>query len=108
EGLLEEDAREMIESVITLGEVMVSEIMTPRTEVISMSADLSWAEGLKAIISSGHTRIPVYGKSRDDVVGILHIKDLLPELMRERPEARKPIADLLCPPFLVPRTTAVV
>jgi CBS domain containing-hemolysin-like protein len=107
EGLLEEDAREMIESVITLGEVMVSEIMTPRTEVISMSADLSWNDALKAIISSGHTRIPVYGKSRDNIVGILHIKDLLPELMRDKPEERQPIADLLRPPFFVPETKAV-
>jgi CBS domain containing-hemolysin-like protein len=107
EGLLEEDAREMIESVITLGEVMVSEIMTPRTEVISMSANLSWDEALKAIISSGHTRIPVYGNSRDDVVGILHIKDLLPELMRDQPEQRRPIAELLRPPFFVPETKAV-
>ncbi|MCC7084297.1 MAG: HlyC/CorC family transporter [Pirellulales bacterium] len=107
EGLLEEDAREMIESVIALGEVVVSEIMTPRTEVISMSADLSWSEALHTIISSGHTRIPVYGKSRDHVVGILHIKDLLPELMREQPAARKPIVGLLRPPFFVPETKAV-
>lgn len=107
EGLLEEDAREMIESVITLGEVMVSEIMTPRTEVISMSVELSWDAALKAIISSGHTRIPVYGKSRDDVVGILHIKDLLPELMREQLDLRRPIAALLRPPFFVPETKAV-
>jgi CBS domain containing-hemolysin-like protein len=107
EGLLEEDAREMIESVITLGAVTVAEIMTPRTEVISMSAELSWDEALKSIISSGHTRIPVYGKSRDDVVGILHIKDLLPELMREHPGQRRPIAELLRPPFFVPESKAV-
>ncbi len=107
EGLLEEDAREMIESVITLGEVMVSEIMTPRTEVISMSVDLSWEEALKSVISSGHTRIPVYGKSRDDIVGILHIKDLLPELIHEESVRRRPIADLLRPPFFVPETKPV-
>lgn len=107
EGLLEDDAREMIESVIALGEVVVSEIMTPRTEVISMPADLEWEAALKLVISSGHTRIPVYGKNRDEVVGILHIKDLLPELIREAPNKRRPIADLLRLPFFVPETKPV-
>jgi CBS domain containing-hemolysin-like protein len=97
----------MIESVITLGEVMVSEIMTPRTEVISIAVDMPWEDALRSIVSSGHTRIPVYGKSRDDVVGILHIKDLLPELTRKEPAERRPIADLLRPPFFVPETKPV-
>jgi CBS domain containing-hemolysin-like protein len=107
EGLLEDDAREMIESVITLGEVTVSEIMTPRTEIISMSVDLPWDEALKVVISSGHTRIPAYRKNRDDVIGILHIKDLLPELLRKQLEKRRPISELLRPPFFVPETKPV-
>src|SRR5262249_3935531 len=74
EGLIEEDAREMIESVMTLREVVVTEIMTPRTDMISISVELDWDEALQQIIASGHTRFPVYGESRDQVVGILHIK----------------------------------
>ncbi len=107
EGLIEEDAREMIESVMSLGEVMVSEIMTPRTDMVSMPLDVSWNDTLRIVISSGHTRFPVYGDSREEIVGILHIKDMLPEMAEKPATARCPIADLLRPPFFVPETKAV-
>ena len=77
EGLLEEEAREMIEGVIELGDVDVSRIMTPRTDMVSLAASLSWAEMLEQVVNAGHTRIPVYGRNRDDILGILHAKDLL-------------------------------
>ena len=82
EGLLEEEAREMIEGVIELGDADVSQIMTPRTDMLSIPASLSWEEMLDQVIDAGHTRIPVYGRNRDDILGILHTKDLLPELAR--------------------------
>jgi len=107
EGLIEEDAREMIESVIALGEVMVSEIMTPRTDMASLPIDLCWDEALQQVIASGHTRLPVYGESRDNVVGILHIKDMLHELARGPRAPHRSISDLLRPPFFVPESKAV-
>jgi CBS domain containing-hemolysin-like protein len=107
EGLIEEDAREMIESVITLRDVVVSEIMTPRTDMISLPIDLSWDEALQQVIASGHTRLPIYGETRDEVVGILHIKDMLQELARGPKATHRPIADLLRPPFFVPESKAV-
>jgi CBS domain containing-hemolysin-like protein len=107
EGLIEEDAREMIESVMALGEVVVSEIMTPRTDMASLPSDLSWDEALQQVIASGHTRLPVYGESRDKVVGILHIKDMLHEMARGPRAAHRPISDLLRPPFFVPESKAV-
>ncbi len=107
EGLLEEDAREMIESVISLGEVVVSEIMTPRTDMVSMPLDISWGDALQQVISSGHTRFPVYANSRDEITGILHIKDMLQEMARGPQSVRRPIADLLRPPFFVPESKAV-
>ena len=91
EGLIEEEAREMIESVMTLGEVSVSEIMTPRTEMISMAVDVDWDEALQLVTKSGHTRIPVYGERRDEIIGILHIKDMLNEMVRT--PGGKPAAD---------------
>ena len=82
EGLLEEDAREMIEGVIELGDLDVSAIMTPRTDMVSMPQTLTWQEALEFVIQVGHTRIPVSNKNRDDIVGILVLKDLLPELAK--------------------------
>ncbi len=107
EGLLEEDAREMIEGVIELGDVDVSRIMTPRTDMLSVPADVSWEEALEEVIKTGHTRVPVFGKNRDDIVGILYIKDLLPELAKPAPDRVQPWTTLLRQPVFVPETKPV-
>ncbi len=106
EGLLEEDAREMIESVIELGDVSVSEIMTPRTDMLCIPKSLSWEEMLAQIVTIPHSRIPVFDENRDDMIGILFIKDLVPELTK-RPEDRAPWTDLLRSPLFVPETKPV-
>jgi CBS domain containing-hemolysin-like protein len=106
EGLIEEDAREMIEGVMELGDAVVSHIMTPRTEVEMLQVNTTWADVVESVVESGHTRIPVYDKSRDDVVGILYVKDLLPELAKSD-EPRRPLVELLRKPLFVPETKAV-
>jgi len=105
EGLLEEDAREMIEGVIDLGDADVAEIMTPRTDMHVLHVDAPWDEMLNYVIEMGHTRVPVYEKNRDDIIGILYSKDLLPVLAKgsDRPPLRK----LLRKPHFVPETKAV-
>jgi CBS domain containing-hemolysin-like protein len=107
EGLLEEEAREMIEGVMELGDVAVSHIMTPRTEMHMLQAQQPWDEVLEYVTSVGHTRLPVYDKSRDDIVGILYIKDLLPELAKAAEDARRPLAEILRKPLFVPESKAV-
>jgi CBS domain containing-hemolysin-like protein len=107
EGLIEEDAREMIEGVIELGDAVVSHIMTPRTEMHMLQAGTPWDEAVESIIESGHTRVPVYEKTRDDVIGILYSKDLLPELAKGPDEPRRTIAEILRKPLFVPETKAV-
>jgi CBS domain containing-hemolysin-like protein len=105
EGVIEEEAREMIESVIELSEVTVAQIMTPRTYMVSLKVDTPWDQVVKFVIDSQHTRIPVYGKTRDEIVGILHIKDMLVELAR--PSARRPLAEIVRKPFFVPESKKV-
>jgi CBS domain containing-hemolysin-like protein len=107
EGLLEEDAREMIEGVIELGDVDVSEIMTPRTDMVSLPVSRNWDEMIQFAIQAEHTRIPVYSKTRDDIVGILHIKDLLPEMAKPPAERVEPWSKLLREPYFVPETKPV-
>lgn len=107
EGLLEEDAREMIEGVIELGEAAVSEIMTPRTDMHMIPISMPWEEVVTDVIEAAHTRIPVFDKNRDDVVGILYSKDLLPELATGDPASRTPIQDLLRKPVFVPETKKI-
>jgi len=107
EGLLEEDAGKMIEGVIELGDAVVSQIMTPRTDMHMVPIDMLWDEMVADVIQSGHTRTPVFENSRDDVIGILYSKDLLPELATGSAQARTPIRDLLRKPLFVPETKAV-
>ncbi len=107
EGLLEEEALEMIEGIIELGDADVSEIMTPRTDMHMLQVDLPWEQIIDDAIEEGHTRIPVYDKNRDDVVGILYSKDLLPELATSAPDSRTPLRDLLRKPMFVPETKPV-
>ena len=107
EGLLEEDAREMIEGVIELGDVQVSEIMTPRTDMVSLPVNREWDEMIEFVVSAEHTRIPVYSKTRDDIVGVLYIKDLLPELAKPPDQRVQPWCKLLREPYFVPETKPV-
>jgi CBS domain containing-hemolysin-like protein len=106
EGIIEEDAREMIESVIELSEVTVAEIMTPRTYMVTMPVGTKWDDLVRFVIESGHTRIPIYGESRDEVIGILHAKDVLSELARPAAE-RQPLDEILRPAIFVPETKKV-
>src|SRR3954454_5171543 len=107
EGLLEEEAREMIEGVIELGDANVSHIMTPRTDIHMVPINTPWEEVVESVIESGHTRVPVYDKSRDDIIGILYSKDLLPELAKSTDEPRRPLSELLRKPLFVPETKPV-
>jgi CBS domain containing-hemolysin-like protein len=106
EGLIENDEREMIESVMDLADATIAQIMTPRTEMVSISADVNWDELLRLTSESGHSRLPVHGKSRDEIVGVLHIKDVLIELARGQRQ-RRPLRALLRRPFFVPETKPV-
>jgi len=107
EGLLEEDAREMIEGVMELRDADVSEIMTPRTDMVSIPKSLTWQEMLDFVVQVGHTRIPVSEKNRDDIVGVLVTKDLLSELSKGPNEPRAHWTALLREPYFVPETKAI-
>ena len=106
-GLLEEDAREMIEGVMELGDADVSEIMTPRTDMHMLAVDMPWDAMVADVIEAGHTRIPVFEANRDDIIGVLYSKDLLPELATGDPASRTPIRDLLRKPVFVPETKPI-
>jgi CBS domain containing-hemolysin-like protein len=107
EGHLEEDAREMIEGVIELQDVNVSEIMTPRTDMKCLSDALSWDEMLQFVSASSHSRFPVYKETRDDIIGVLHTKNLLRELALNKDTQRRPWTELMSEPLFIPETKPV-
>jgi CBS domain containing-hemolysin-like protein len=107
EGLLEADAREMIESVMELSDQDVSDIMTPRAQVDALDATLPWPDILRFVVEVGRTRIPVYEGSLDNIVGILYVKDLLLEFAKGQREPWRPLADLLRKAWFVPTSKKV-
>ena len=105
EGALEQEQKEMIEGVIEFHDVPVSEIMTPRTDVVFLPAETSLAEAKRVAVESGFSRYPVFEDSRDNVVGVLHVRDLLATAAED--PARTPVRELMRPPYFTPETTAV-
>jgi len=104
EGLLEDEAREMIEKVIGLHDIDVAKVMTPRTDVIMIRLGMPWTEIIDFVVESGHTRIPVYDKTRDNVIGILNAKDLLAVLARAADRPLPDVGSILRRPHFVPAT----
>jgi CBS domain containing-hemolysin-like protein len=76
-GAVDEEEKEMIESVIELGDKRVEQIMTPRTDVVALPRDAGLDEVLAVIRRNGHSRIPVFDETIDTILGILYAKDLL-------------------------------
>lgn len=107
EGLLEEEEREMIEAVIELADAVVREIMTPRTEMVTLSVATTLDEALKFVTGAGHSRVPLYDKNRDDIAGVLHVKDLLGEAAKPPSERTRTLAELMRKPFFVPETKPI-
>ena len=70
----------MIHRVMELKDEDAAAIMTPRTDMVSIHVESSLEEARETMLSCGHSRVPVIGESTDDVVGILHAKDLLKHL----------------------------
>ncbi len=76
-GAVDEEEKEMIESVIELSDTRVEEIMTPRTETVALPKEATLEETLETIRTKGHSRIPVYEETIDRILGVLYAKDLL-------------------------------
>lgn len=74
---LEKGEREMIYSIFRFGDTLCREVMVPRIEVLALEGDTTIQEATRALVASGHSRIPVYEENIDNVVGVLYAKDLL-------------------------------
>ncbi|MFM7035058.1 MAG: hemolysin family protein [Planctomycetia bacterium] len=113
EGWLPGGARAMIEGVMSLDQVRVGQIMTPRTNMICVPLAMPWGEIVRLVSESGHTRLPVWDRSPEDVVGILHSRELLGRLAEPSEAGRvaggppPELRPLLRPPYFVPESMSV-
>lgn len=99
-----QDERNMLQGIIRFGDETVKEVMTSRLDVVDLDIKTPYNEVLKCIIDNVYSRIPVYSGTRDNVKGVLYIKDLLPHL--EKPAGFR-WQSLIRPPYFVPETKKI-
>ncbi len=105
EGLIQEEDRKLIQSVVEFGDKVVREIMTPRPDMVAVEADASLEHLRQLVIHEQYSRIPVYEGSIDQIVGFVHVRDMF-ELDEEERASRK-IRELMRPIRFVPETKPV-
>src|SRR6478672_4742531 len=103
EGEIEQQEQEMLYKVFDFADKEVSGVMVPRPAVVALSVDLPPEECLAAVIDSPYTRYPVYRESLDNVLGMLHVRDLFSALV-DRGIANVQVAELVRPAHFVPET----
>ncbi len=103
-GAVDDEQRKMIEGIISFRDLQVSQIMTPRTDMVTINVHDTIDTIREKIIKDGLSRVPVYDGSTDNIVGILYAKDLLPWLGHARPADEPNVARLMRPPLFVPHS----
>jgi putative hemolysin len=108
QGGIEEDEKEMIHGVIELAETKVHEVMVPRIGIRAVEIEEPIEEVLDMVVRAGHSRVPIYEESLDNIIGILYVKDLLPYLKRNGSGPPKiDLRTIARPAVYVPETKVV-
>jgi len=102
EGLVNEEESEMLRSIFSLGTTIVREVMVTRTEMACVTVDATVRELLDTIIACGHSRIPVYEDSIDNIIGLLYAKDLLKQWGTA--EESLSVRSIMRPPYFIPES----
>ncbi len=105
EGLINEDDRKLIESVVALGEKTAREVMTARPNIVAIHQDATMEDLRRLVVEQNYSRIPVYRDSIDDIVGFIHVRDLLKLDYAMR--SRRRVREFLRPVRFVPETKPI-
>ncbi|HYN25152.1 MAG TPA: hemolysin family protein [Pyrinomonadaceae bacterium] len=105
EGILEEEEGELIHSIIEFGDTRVSEVMTPRPDIVAIPESATVREARDIMIESKYSRLPVYRDQIDNVEGLIYVRDLLQRWAEDKED--EPIARLVRPVYFVPETKPV-
>lgn len=101
EGLLNEEEHDMITGVFDFKKTTVKEVMVPRTEIVAVPSDTHLTDWIALVVKEGHSRVPVFEDTLDNIIGIVHVKDLFQ--FWERPSEFS-LKDILHPPHFIPET----
>ena len=102
EGIIEEDERALIETLVEFGDTRVGEIMTPRTEIVALPIDATVRQARDTIIAEKFSRLPVYRDSIDNIEGLIYVRDLLVSWSEGKEDM--PVSEILRDALFVPET----
>lgn len=100
-GIIEQEERQMIHSIIQLGETLTREIMVPRIDIIALDVHAPLSEAMDKLVETGFSRLPVYEDTVDNIIGLLYAKDLI-SLWRDGKDHDESLRDVLREPYFVP------
>ncbi|MBO4317620.1 MAG: HlyC/CorC family transporter [Mailhella sp.] len=103
EGELKAEEGSMMLQILELNEIQVQELMTPRTDIDCLPAGTSIRDAASTIVETGHSRLPIFKDTRDNIIGIIYAKDLLPCLI-DTGNGHVTVESIMRPPFFVPET----
>ena len=83
EKALEKEEMELVHGALNFDDTVIRSVMTPRTKMFTLNSKMLLFEALPQINQSGHSRIPIFGDTRDDIVGFIHVRDVLKELEKD-------------------------
>jgi putative hemolysin len=101
-GGLEEEEKVMIHQIFEFGDKVAREVMVPRTDMVAISRDATADQAGDAATEHRISRMPVYGENLDDIVGTVHVKDVIPLLAADK--ADSPVSSVMIEPLCVPET----
>ena len=105
EGVLDETESDMLNSIFDLDEIVVKEIMVPRIDMVAVNGEDTINEAIELIVSAGHSRIPVYEESIDNIVGVLYAKDIFNKMGEDFDMLR--IKEVIRPAYYIPENKKV-
>jgi putative hemolysin len=105
EGLIEEEDRKLIQSVVEFGDKVVREVMTPRPRIIAIPADSTLEELRQLVIQQQYSRVPAFEKNIDQITGFVHVRDMFE--LEEEERAKRLVRELVRPIPFVPETKPV-
>ncbi len=104
-GFIEEEEKEMIYSIFEFGDTLAREVMVPRIDMVAVEVNTSIMDALDVVIQAGHSRIPVYEETIDNIVGMLYAKDLLQYWRNDTPSLS--LREILRDVYYIPETKKV-
>ena len=107
EGVIQSDERALLESAMDFREKLVREVMTPRVDIVGVPAVMPLPAVLDVAMREGHSRVPVYDRTMDKIIGIVAAKDLIPHLRNGDGASQLSARDVARPPYFVPENKRI-